>query len=518
MKKYIRPIIAAGLFIAFMTAYMLVYEYVIYFHEQHHLFRFDAAYAQWTIHTYGLWYYLTEFVIQFGYHTWLGALVWSLMATGIYLWLQGAIRRLLGLRDLLQVSAIPAIWMFFCTTDVDTLPRRALMIFFASFALWLLAVAASKLPGVFRRRYEASLASSPKCKPWVAIGSIALVVVYGIVGYNLTLRERTITLQSGKEMVQDRQERLAQRNIERMMIEAERGVKEQDWDKVYKVCTEQAATGRRNHLMSYFRSMALYHKGMLLDHLLDYPQTFGVNSLYFPWKADRNRAEYGGYLYEQLGAVNSANHWAFEALVGWGETAWHLTNLARYAIAMGKDAQARKWIAPLKHTLFYRSQAADLERMLAQGHVDDGLTNSLANANSTPARWDNVINLGADARYILEHDPDNRMAREYLVAQMLLANNLGAFYRCLKEFWPAQQPGQRLPAMVEQALCLVRMQIGEAQLRADGFTISPETDQAFHQYMEQMQQGANARYSPDLRRTYWFYVNNISPYGHEIYF
>lgn len=516
MKKFVKPIVASVLAVVFLAAYLSVYEYVIYFHEQHHLFRYTWAYVSETVHQYNIWYMLAEFICQFGYYTWLGAIAWTTLAVGVFLMTSNAIRRLTGYRDLLQLGAIPAVSLFFSTVNVDALPATGVKIFVMTFGVWILSVILSAAVPFFRKRYLKSLASDTSCKWWVIAGGVVLALGYCGVGYHMSTAPETVTLPSGKTRELTRDDRKKQRVTERIMIESERALKAKDWDTLNELTQQVALTGEKNHLMTYFRAIALYHKGKLLSNLLDFPQTFGVYSLYFPWKADRNRAEFGGYIYEQLGAVNAANHWAFEALVGWGETSDHLTNLARYSIALGKTEQARKFIAPLKHSLFYRTRARDLEKMMADGKVPD-LKNSLAEATQTPARWDNVLNLGADLRYILMHDPENDMAREYILAHFLLANNLGTFYRNLKDFWPMPEEGF-LPPMIEQGLTLVRMHIGPDQLAADGYRISPETDQKFREFMAELHKGNNARFSPEMRRTYWYYVQKVSPYGSELSF
>ncbi len=514
MKKYIKPIVAALIAVVFLAVYLGPYEYVSYFYEQHHLFRYTWAYVQETVHQFGIWYLLTEFVVQFGYYTWLLAIIWAALGVLTYLMATDVIRRLTGLRDWLQLGAIPAVYMLFGAGSVDQFPVAVIKTFVITLFVWIVARIIVRFVPFFSKRYENSLKSQSGAwwKPLV-VGVVCVCAYIGI-GYNISTAPMSVQLPSGNMRELSREDRKHQRETERIMVEAERAVKAKDWDKAYEICENYAKQGERNHLMSYFRSMALYHQGKLLTNLLDYPQTFGVNSLFFSWKADRNRAEFGGYVYEQLGAVNAANHWAFEALVGWGETATHLTNLARYSVANGKMAQARKFIAPLKHTLFYRGRARELEKMVETGVVPD-LKNSLADTPQIPARWDNVINLGADLRYILLSDPDNEMAREYIVAHFLLANSLGVFYSNLKDFWPMPEEGY-LPPMVEQGLALVRLQIGEAQFAADGYRISPKTEEMFRSFMTELRKGDQAHYSPELRRTYWYYVQKVSPYGKEL--
>lgn len=516
MRKFQKYIIASVMAIALMIAYLTVFEYVIYFHEQHHLFRFFGPYIRETLHEEGIWYLLTEFFVQFGYWTWLGALLWTALEVGAYFLTLNAWRRLTGLRDYICVSAIPSVMMFYSTLSVDEFPVRAVKVFAFVLGLWILSLVLSRFIPLLRRRYQ-TLKEAPESRPllWLLV-SLAALGIYAYKGYMDFTAPKEITLHGGKTRMLSREQIINQRHSEQVMIEAERALKSKDWDKLYEITQAYAAEGTKNHLMSYFRGMALYHQGKLLTNLLDYPQMFGAKSLFFPWESDRHCAEFGGYVYEELGAVNPAQHWEFEALVGWGETATHLSNLARYCIAQGKTEQAKKFIAPLRHSLFYRGRARELDRQLAEGKVDD-LENALADTPQDPARWDNVLNLGSDLRYILLSDPDNDMAREYAVAYFLLANNLGAFYRNLKEFWPMPEQGY-MPPMVEQALVLVQSYIGANQLAADGYRISPETEQQFRDFVLELNKGQNARFTPAQRQTYWYYVQRVSPYGRELSF
>ncbi len=501
----------------FLVAYLAVYEYVIYFHEQHHLFRFTWQYVCDTAHQYGILWPVTEFVVQFGYYTWLGALVWSLLCVGAYCMMQGIIRRLTGLRDLLQLSAIPSVAMFFLTTEVDRFPVASIKIFTAVFGLWLLSLLLVRVVPVLRKRYAASRKGSPQCKWWVVVASVACFFGIFYAGYQISMKERDVEVSSGKMRHQTHDDRVHQRDVERLMIDTERALNQRDWERVMELTTQQAVTGEPNHLMSYFRCLALYHTGQLTTHLFDFPLKYGAQSFFFPWKAERNRAEFGGYVFEELGAINSANHWEFEALVGWGETARHLTSLAKYAIVSGKTQQARKYIAPLKATLFYRSKAADLEQWLKEGKVPGLAVNIGPNEVMPHCRWDNVENLGGDLSYLLLHDPNNKMAREYSAMFFLAANNLGSFWNTMRKYWSMPEEGY-LPPLVEQGLTLVKMHIGDEAFAQYGYRISPETQQLLDEYLTEQGKGNMAYFSPKLRQTFYYYVHHVSPNGQELSF
>lgn len=502
MKKHLAP---AFLFLLLFVAYMTLYRHVIIYHEQHHLFRFSWEYIGELAHQKGWTAPVMAFMAQFGYYPWLGSLIWSALLTGVYCMTRSVLRRQAGWADTLQLSAVLPIWTFFTTVDVDGSLKPLVIVVFSVLAVY---VAGRLLPA------RKTVRELPwKWLPWAA--PVIIGVIFGGFYYR-SFQPITIDTGNGSMRTYSREEVKIQKINEKLMIKAAQAVRAGDWDEVIELSNKQAETGIKNHLMSYFRGMALYHRGELLDHLFDVPPSHGPRSLFFPWKAERNRAEFGGFIYEQLGALNSATHWEFEAMVGWGETAYHLINLSRYLIESGKPQQARKFIVPLKQTLFYRGVAEQLERDLAGGHVE-GLHNAFAGFDEAvaPIRFDNVENIAADCKYVLQHDPTNEMARQYMMVTFLLANNLGVFYDNLKEFYP---PGQPLPRLYEEALCLVRLNHGGEQLAADGYPVSPEVDAAFREFMAEKGKNQFANFSPEQRRSYWYYVLYLSPFGNKLNF
>lgn len=505
MKKHIAP---AFLLLIFFIAYMTLYRHVVIFHEQHHLFRFSIEYIRETAHQHGVLALCSAFLAQFAYYPWLAALIWSAMLVGVYCMTRSILRRIVGFNDSLQLSAIVPCWAFYTSVNIDGSLNQFVIVFSSALALYLISLL---LPA---RKRVISI-------PWKPMPYLAPVIIAAFFGafYFYSFRPVTITLPDGRTRSFTREEVKNQRFNEELMVKAAQAVRRADWDEVIAISDRQAETGVKNHLMLYFRAMALYHRGELLDRLFEQPQAHGPNSLFFPWKADKNRAEYGGYIFEQLGALNSAIHWEFEALVGWGETAYHLINLSRYYIETQRPKQAEKFIHPLKQTLFYRGEARRLEEQKKAGHVP-GLRDALAGvkqdpANFDPIRFDNVLNIGADCKYILLNDPTNEMARDYMMLIFLLANNVGIFYDNLCQFY---RPDEPLPRIFEEALCLVRLNYGSERLAADGFQISPQVDAAYRAFLAEKQKGRFANFSPEQRKSLWYYYTFVSPSGNTINF
>lgn len=61
---------------------------------------------------------------------------------------------------------------------------------------------------------------------------------------------------------------------ERIMIMAEKSVKEKNWENVLTQTEKYINSGRTNQLISYFHNLALYHTGKLPYQLFDYPQNW----------------------------------------------------------------------------------------------------------------------------------------------------------------------------------------------------------------------------------------------------
>ena len=68
-----------------------------------------------------------------------------------------------------------------------------------------------------------------------------------------------------------------------------------------------------NHLTTCYTNIALYKTGQMLSHFFDYIQT-GPEGLFLVWRHDFPSAFTASEIFYQMGFTNEANHWAFEAL------------------------------------------------------------------------------------------------------------------------------------------------------------------------------------------------------------
>lgn len=515
--KYIPPFLFILLFLLFFLLLEGPMFYIPYYHEQHHLFLFTRTYLENHLsHPGQLLDYLTDFCIQFFYLPHIGKSVFALLLSLPYLLNTLICQRLTRKQDLFLLGLLPPLYLLiqhlsvdFPLTHIVGLDICLLFFYLASLpesgkwryplypiitgilcficgweysAITLVCIFIPLLSALLANRYI----SNHKIRWTISLLSILVYAggtfYYFIFSYNMR---------------------------ERLIIEAEMHVKAGEWEKVQNCCRRYQGS---NQLVRYFSNMALYHMGRLPYDLFETPQTMGVQSLYLPWKSDSRQSEYGHYLYEQLGYINEAHRWEFEAMVVFGETAPHLINLIRYNIVNHRPKVAMRFVRTLKQSLFYRKQAVELEKHVSSGEIA-GLK-ALPYDKNENVRFANVFNIAPELSYLCDKDSTNRMAFEYLMSNLLLSNQLVRFVENLKRIHSFSYP--QLPRIYEEALYAYRLGVDEETFNRSGFTICPETEERFRSYYSLHQKGNIKELQKQFGNTYWYYLNYVSPYGNKI--
>lgn len=489
MMKFLKYIVFASLFIAYFLCYQGALSHVIVYHEQHHLFLFSSSYFHRIVASEGFLSYITNFLIQFFYYPVLGSLLSAFLLACVYFLANRLFRHIFDKEDLLQLSVIPSLYLFFQTMSVDYSFERVVggffILLFANIVLFAIKKA-GKRKWFISYPYPAN--------KYARIGIVACsLALYTGYGYYHFVKSYKIS--------------------ERIMLRTDQFAKAKQWDKVMEYTENYLRRGRSNQLISYYHNMALYHAGQMPYRLFDYPQALGVKGLYFPWNANSRESEYGHVLYEELGHLNEAHRWEFEAMVVWGETAPHLLNLARYNLAVQRPQVAQRFINVLKQSLFYSDAACSLEQQSKEAS-DELPYNALTGVNDVPARFSNVVNIGPELNYLCEKDTANRMAFEYLMSHLLLSNHVEKFAKSLKYIRNFSYP--ELPRIYEEALYVYELGAPEEEFAKVGFRVSEETKRRFERYYHLAEKNQMNELQREFGNTYWFYLNYISPYGNKV--
>lgn len=260
-----------------------------------------------------------------------------------------------------------------------------------------------------------------------------------------------------------------------------------------------------NPLLAHDVNRALYHTGQLPQAMFSYRQSpYGLSLILFKSRMDLNAFNPELYhrladtMYE-LGRMNDAEHWAHELLQLQGDHPRTLRLLAKINLVKGELPAARVflgYLAARRNDLGSEAWARErLHELNTRGDVDDEDILRLRGCwqirdSMRPKRSEE-----SDLRELLEANPRNRMAFEYLMASYLLtcqvgkvAENVGR----LDDFDYA-----RIPRCYEQAILLYEKSSG-TKVHLGGRHISPETVGLFEEIGRTMSVYGRARQAEAL--------------------
>jgi len=210
--------------------------------------------------------------------------------------------------------------------------------------------------------------------------------------------------------------------------------------------------------------------------------------------------------------INEAQRWAYENIIMKGLNPEDLRMLIRTEIINGNYEVAAKYISLLKKTIFYRTEAKALEKLL----FNDSAVESdpeLGLKRREKIRHD-FFSITDDpyinVERILSYDSLNRKAFEYKLAFMLLKKDYIGIEAQLEGL--GKYGFTKIPTHIEEAAEAYKTLNlgplpGQGPLRPD-----PQTAQRFNQFLQTFQQyGNNLKSSePALRQkfgnTFWYYA------------
>ncbi|MHC4519200.1 MAG: DUF6057 family protein [Planctomycetota bacterium] len=215
---------------------------------------------------------------------------------------------------------------------------------------------------------------------------------------------------------------------------------------------EILAEGRKRYDDRYVMhavNRALYHTGRLGDEMFRWPQQ--PEYLFLAGVAHKRSLWANFSVYLEMGLINAAEFALTECLEGLGDRPMILQRLALVNLVKGNLGTARVYLGALDRTLFHRAWARQYIELLDRDPnlATDGNVQRLRSialehdflsvAPATPEML----------RRLLEKNPQNRMAFEYMMASYLLNGRLATFIKHLQQF---KEIGYRtLPIHFEEA-------------------------------------------------------------------
>ena len=219
-------------------------------------------------------------------------------------------------------------------------------------------------------------------------------------------------------------------------------VRHERWDDIVKRAREYQV---RTPFWSNCVNLALAEKRLLADRMFDFYQS-GEDALIMPRVRDLTSMLPTAEAFWRLGMVNSAQRYMFdtqESILTGRKSGRCTRRIAECMIVNGHYATAAKQIDLLKKTLFYRSWAKEAEAMLGDenkinAHPVYGKLRKLRYKENFLYSYEEIDKM---LGLLFMNNPENKMALDYFMGQMLLKGNIQGFQQYMG--WVQQYGGYR---------------------------------------------------------------------------
>jgi hypothetical protein len=282
-----------------------------------------------------------------------------------------------------------------------------------------------------------------------------------------------------------------------------------EWQKVLQLCEKPYI---KNQQVSWQINRALCHTGMLNNRMFFYQQPFGREGLFVLDDYAMSTALIRSDLYFDLGNYNAAKQWAHEATSVRGETMWNLQRLALTYLILGQNQAAEIYFKKLERTLFLKKWAERF-RPYWSGKADMRRDSFLAPLLANRVDKDFVTFPTVpeqDLPHLLEKNPRNRFAFEYLMADLLLSKKISRFVDELRKRQLLDRPD--LPRPYQEALLFYIAQSKDEAADLKTFKPNKEIVEQFRKFQLMVMQHRNdlqnvrSQFEAEFRQTYWFYI------------
>jgi hypothetical protein len=267
-----------------------------------------------------------------------------------------------------------------------------------------------------------------------------------------------------------------------------------------------------NRLTIFLNNIALSETGRLNDLLFQFPQSPDGQSLFLKWEMYGEVLRRGGYFYYTTGMINEAHRWAYENMVMKGITPEGLKMLIKTEIINGNFKVASKYISILRHTLFYRDEAKEFEKLLfddkaVESHPEFGVKRKEKIGHDFFSITDDPY---VNIQRVLYLDSLNRKVFEYKLAYLMLIKDYKGIAAGLARL---ENLGyKKIPVNLEEAALVCRISDSTPLPDLGNLKINPQTEARFDKFLQTFQSYGNSLKTaePFLRQkfgnTFWYWA------------
>ena len=254
--------------------------------------------------------------------------------------------------------------------------------------------------------------------------------------------------------------------------------------------------------MQFFYNLVYAQRDQLPEHLFDFiPNNLGTFEKIGP-ETSRLTIINMNELYWVLGDMTFTERAAMMTNVFAPENrnVRMMKRLAECNIVSGDSAAAQKYLRILSKTFVYSRWADVTRQQLAQGQLPPYLAQKVpfVNHHDTITVSDNAHFL---MMQLLDHNPDNTVALDYILCSDLLLKDISNFKRDYDRYCiDTNKP--RLKPLYQEALCIWLAGTDASQEEWQHYIKRQDVMQQFIEYN-------NQRGNPKFKGTYWYYFDKI---------
>nr|WP_321406292.1 DUF6057 family protein [uncultured Carboxylicivirga sp.] len=278
------------------------------------------------------------------------------------------------------------------------------------------------------------------------------------------------------------------------------------WDKVIAMADKKSPS---SPLSVSCLNLSLAKKGMLAEHMFEYYQN-GTGGLLPDFKKDFTIPMVTGEIYYQLGFINTAQRYTFEAMEAlplYQKSARTMKRLAETNLINGNRTLTLKYLKILQKTLFYSkwaialSKVIDDQEILLQHPEYGWLMTHKIQSDFFFSEGEKDMMLGQ----LFTANNKNRTAYEYLMAYCLLNKDLNHFMQYLSL---AQTIGyKQMPISFQEAFIYSWKMTSQKDPKSMPSFISNNKIQSANAFLSKMNlPNASEVLKKDYGKTYWYYL------------
>ena len=279
----------------------------------------------------------------------------------------------------------------------------------------------------------------------------------------------------------------------------------EDWDAILNFVSDKPMN---NYLFMNYANVALANKGELANRAFHYYPK-GMNSLLTTVNSTGTVRLLASDIHYTVGCIAEAQQHAFEAQVTFPQSMGIQTmkRLVKTNLIFGHHAVAEKYLSLIAKTTFHRKWAQKYSQFLHndQAIEADAELGEKRRSLSQQNRFAMFYGWTPELQDILEVNPENRKAKEYLGLSFLMNKDLKGFQLFLDKYYGTGKD-RTLPLSFQQAVMAL-----DQPDKVKAYNVSSSVKEQYAQFMRQYAQN---RQNPNLKNvmhrsfghTVWYYL------------